>query len=221
MPVSGVRIDGGSGHFGYNTTIADSVAWKVGGYMIKGDYHNVTGNLALEMASDDEEDEGYGGLKVVHIRKDGYDHPMNEHSIVEDNLAWIGRGDKDLTCPRKLGAEYPMAGIKSNNYYGNYSFACGVDFDGSVVLDGKTLPDAKYTDLPDLLIDISNYDFRPKPDTILTSTGKQIGPYPAEYSNGDTYCIPGRKEKEPSFPIPSDQSVVEMRSDLIFQQAYK
>ena len=214
MPVSGVRIDGGSGHFGYNTTIADNVGWKLGGYMIKGDYHNITGNLALEMNGD-------GGLKVVHIRKKGFDDPMNEHSIVENNLAWLGNGDKDLSCPRHLGAEYPMAGIKSNNYYGNYSFACGDEYDESVVLDGVTVPDAKYTDLPDLLVDIDNYDFRPKPDTILTSTGKQIGPYPAEYTNGDEYCIPGMKENSPSFPIPSDQSVVEMRSDLIFQLAYR
>ena len=48
-PVSGVRCDGsGAGSVCYNGTYKDNVAWKTGGYMLKGDYHNVTGNLALE-----------------------------------------------------------------------------------------------------------------------------------------------------------------------------
>ena len=46
-PVAGVRIDGGADRVGYNCTIKDNVAWKTGGYMLKGDYHNITGNLAL------------------------------------------------------------------------------------------------------------------------------------------------------------------------------
>jgi len=213
IPVSAVRIDGGSTHFGFNTTIANNVAWKTGSYMIKGDYHNVTGNLAL----------GNTSLKVVHIRKSGFDAPMNNHTIVEDNLAMKADGDKDFTCkhPHSDNAYYQLAGIKSNNYYGNYSIPCGGEYDGSVVLDGVTVPGEKYTDLPDYLVDIYNYDFRPKPDTIITSTGRQIGPYPSEYSNGDTYIIPGRKESVPTFPIPAHNTVVDMRNDLIFKQAYR
>ena len=55
---------------------------------------------------------------------------------------------------------YELAGLKSNNYYGNSSFGCHQDgYDGSVVLDGETVPDASYTDLLDLLVDVENYDF--------------------------------------------------------------
>merc|ERR1712136_501477 len=180
IPVSAVRIDGGSTHFGFNTTIANNVAWKTGS-------------------------------------------SMNNHTIVEDNLAMKAEGDKDFTCkhPHSDNAYYQLAGIKSNNYYGNYSIPCGGEYDGSVVLDGVTVPGEKYTDLPDYLVDIYNYDFRPKPDTIITSTGRQIGPYPSKYSNGDTYIIPGRKESVPTFPIPAHNTVVDMRNDLIFKQAYR
>ena len=33
---------------GTNATVVNNVAWNTGGFEIKGDYHNVTGNLALK-----------------------------------------------------------------------------------------------------------------------------------------------------------------------------
>ena len=215
-PVSGFRIDGGGdsdSNIGYNCTIADNVDWKTGGYMIKGDYHNITGNLGLGPQNE-------GDLRVLHILRDG-DFIMNGNSRVENNAAWLANGGKNVQCDHGQG-RYEMAGMKSNNYYGNYSYPCeDQHYDGSVVLDGEVVPNATYADLPELLVDVDNYDFRPKPNTILTSTDTQIGPYPSVYSNGDIYFIPGRKEETPSFPIPKHNSSVEARGDLIFQPAYR
>ena len=218
-PVAGVRIDGGADRVGYNATIKDNVSWKTGGFMLKGDYHNITGNLALINAGENKDE---GGMRIVYILRHSDFFIMNNNSIVEDNAAWLADGNKDVSCEGHGTARYAMAGIKSNNYYGNHSYSCEEgEYDGSVVLDGEIVPDAKYTDLPDLLIDVNNYDFRPKPNTILTSTGKQIGPYPSLYSNGDTYFIPGMKANTPSFPIPQDGAKVDMREDLIFQPAFR
>ena len=220
-PVSGVRVDGGSDKFGYNCTVADNVGWKIGRYMMKGDYHNVTGNLALEMYDPN----AFQGLKVVHIRRKALDIKMNQNSIVRNNAAMFADGDKDLSCPKNKdgspGASHPLAGIKSNNYYGNYSFSCGDEFDWSVVLDGTVIPGANASDFPKLLVDIDNYDFRPKSNTLLTSTGTQIGPYSSLYSNGDRYFIPGRREEIASHPIPKHNAQVDMREDVIFQPAYR
>ena len=83
-PVSGFRIDGGGTKEGYNCTIADNVDWKTGGYMIKGDYHNVTGNLGLGPNND-------GNFQVVHILRDDT-FIMNQHSRVENNAAWLADG---------------------------------------------------------------------------------------------------------------------------------
>merc|ERR1712150_192190 len=146
---------------------------------------------------------------------------MNTHTNVDNNAAWLADGGKNLFCDHGTG-RYEVAGIKSNNYYGNHSYPCeDQHYDGSVVLDGTVVPDSVYSDLPDLLVDVENYDFRPKPDTILASTGVQIGPYPSVYKNGDTYHIAGRKESTPSHPIPKDNSTVELRDDLIFQPAFR
>jgi len=190
--------------------------------MLKGDYHNITGNLALV---NNEENKNEGGIRVIYILRQYYDYIMNNNTLVENNLAWMADGGKDLHCTKHdvvHEGRYMLAGLKSNNYYGNSSFGCHQDgYDGSVVLDGEMVPDASYTDLLDLLVDIENYDFRPKPDTILTSTGMQIGPYASKYSNGDRYFIPGRRLSIPSHPIPRNDAVVKMRDDLIFKPAYR
>jgi len=219
--VLGVRTDGAEDRIGLYATIKDNVDWKTGGYMVKGDYHNVTGNLNLP-----RQDEKDVGFKVIYILREYYDYVMNEHSIIENNAAWLAGGGNDLHCDGKVDATnrayYPLAGLKSNNYYGNASYGCDQkDFDGVVVLDGNVVPDVSYKDLPDMLVDVDNYDFRPKPDSILGSADNQIGPYASIYTNGDRYFIPGRRESIPSFPIPKHNSVAKMRDDLIFQPAYR
>ena len=86
-------------------------------------------------------------------------------------------------------------------------------------MNGTTIyPDV---DLPDLLMDVNDYDFRPKEDTVLTSTGVQIGPYPAAYSKNTKYTIAGRKKLKASFPIPSHQRIVVRKDALMFQSAYR
>ena len=217
-PVSGVRVDGGGTKQGYNLTLTNNVIRHVGGYMMKGDYHTVIGNLALDC-------NGVGaGLKLPYIRKD-VGPPMNLNSVVENNACMYGNGDLH-SCPKVNGkkvprAMYPMEGIKSNNYYGNYSWACGEEYVESVVRDGVTLSGASPSDFLDLFVDVDNYDYRPKPNTELTSTDAQIGPYPSQWSTGDRYVIPGRREDRASHPIPRHRAKVEVRDALIFQPAYR
>ena len=145
---------------------------------------------------------------------------MNENTIVEDNAAWLADGGIDMISTESAPwGRWEASGIKANNYYGNNSYAGGDVYDGSVVLDQKVIkPDA---DLPDMLVDVDNHDFRPKPDSTLTSTGKQIGPYPAIYKNNEKYAIAGKKEKIASYPIPPNESEVDMRDCLIFQPAFR
>ena len=76
-------------------------------------------------------------------------------------------------------------------------------------------------DLPDLLMDVENFDFRPKPDTVLSENGFQIGPYAPAYSKDTQYNIAGRKKSTASFPIPSNNANVKMKDALIFQQAFR
>ena len=86
-------------------------------------------------------------------------------------------------------------------------------------MDGEVItPEAN---LPDMLVDVDNHDFRPKPDSSLTSTGKQIGPYPATFNNNEKYAIVGRKEAKASYPIPPNESEVDTRDCLIFQPAFR
>ena len=218
-PVSGVRVDGGGYKLGFKLQLFENVIRHVGGYMMKGDYHNVTGNLALDC-----NEEG-AGLKLPHIRKN-VGPITNLNSIVENNACMYANGDlhnceKDANGKKVPRAMYPVEGIKSNNYYGNYSWACGEEYDGSVVRDGATLPGASPLDFLDLFVDVDNYDFRPKPNTELTSSETQIGPYPSQWSTGDRYVIPGRREGKASYPIPSHRAKVQARDALMFQPAFR
>jgi len=218
-PVSGVRVDGGGYKLGFKLQLLENVIRHVGGYMMKGDYHNVTGNLALDC-----NEEG-AGLKLPHIRKN-VGPITNLNSIVENNACMYANGDlhsceKDANGKKVPRAMYPVEGIKSNNYYGNYSWACGEEYDGSVVRDGATLNGASPLDFLDLFVDVDNHDFRPKPNTELTSSETQIGPYPSQWSTGDRYVIPGRREGKASYPIPSHRAKVQARDALMFQPAFR
>jgi len=216
-PKSGLRFDGGHPpKNGYNGTMAYNVLWKVGGYVVKGEHHNITGNLALP-----NRDETDGVLKVIYILRKDDTYIMNNDTIVEDNAAWLADGGRDaITDPHDQG-NWNMAGIKSNNFYGNNSYLGHDNYDGSVVLDGEVVPELNGTDLLSLLVDPESHDFRPKPDSILTATGNQIGPFASEWSNGDQYRMAGRKEYLPSRPIPKHNSEGLMRDSLIFHQAYR
>ena len=215
-PKAGIRFDDSPKHKGSHGTMHKNVIWKAAGFMVKGDFHNITGNLAL---INNDEKALDGGLLIIHsLRKEPA--VMNENTIVEDNAAWLGDGGIDMISTESSPwGRWEMSGIKANNYYGNNSYAGGDVYDGSVVLDGEVItPEA---DLPDMLVDVDNHDFRPKPDSSLTSTGKQIGPYPAIFKNNEKYAIAGRKEAKASYPIPPNEGEVEMRDCLIFQPAFR
>ena len=213
-PKKGIRFDDSPNLRGTNGTISKNVVWKTEGIMIKGDYHTVTGNLAL-----DSNDMGLPGLEVTHALRNNPE-VMNENTFSSYNAACLADGGIDmLSTSMEPWGRWPLAGLKSNNYYGNNSFHGGEDYDGSWILNGTTIyPDV---DLPDLLMDVNDYDFRPKQDTVLTSTGVQIGPYPAAYSKNTKYTIAGRKKQKASFPIPSHQRTVVRKDALMFQSAYR
>ena len=212
-PKLGLRFDGSNpNQGGANGTMSRNIVWNTGGMRMKGDYHNITGNMCLL----NREETHDACLEVIHIlRDDPAVHNANTHT--ENNAAHRADGGVDRISD--VGGEWPLAGIKLNNYYANHSWNGTDGWDGSWVLNGTTLfPDE---DIPDLLMDIEDHDFRPKPDTVLTSTGVQIGPYPAAYSKDTKYNIPGRKEEKPTHPIPSNRNTVPMKDALIFQLAYR
>ena len=209
-----------------------NVVWKTDGIMVKGRHHNITGNLALEnngetaaVLASDKSFLALPSLQVVNmLRGDTIVH--NEDSIVERNAAVRADGglNKFEQCSTKnLYGRWQLAGFKRENYYANTSWYCEDGYDGSWALDGeRVFPDA---DLPDLLMDIDDYDFRPKPDTVLTNQGFQVGPYAAANSDATIYTIPGRQEDIPSFPIPSydpkHEKIIPRKDALMFQPAFR
>ena len=228
-----MRFDDGlhfpGGNFG---TMDKNVVWKTSGIMVKGDYHNITGNLALtssqktlDILQSDKSHLANPSLRVCErLRDDNFIH--NANTIVERNAAVRADGglNKWETCQTKnLYGRFRLAGFKKENFYANTSWYCEDGYDGSWDLDGETIfPDK---DLLDLLVDVDDYDFRPKPDTVLTNQGYQIGPYAAANSDETIYTIPGRQEEIASFPIPSydpkNPKTVPRKDALIFQPAFR
>jgi len=199
---------------GVGGTLSRNVAWNTGGYELKGDFHQITENIALQ-----NYDEDTPGLIVIH---EYWSHTeiQNSNSKVESNAACLADGgiDQHSTQHGPWG-QWPMAGIKKNNYYGNHSWYGGDGYDGSWVLDGATVdPPVK---LSYQLMNANDHDFRPKPGTVLTSTGTQIGPYATAYSSETKYLIAGRKEWKASHPIPHDKWSVPLKDALMFQPAYR
>jgi len=211
-PKLGLRFDGSNpNQGGANGTLINNVVMNTAGIRLKGDYHTVTGNLALENS-----DDRIGSFEVIYVLRDD-PAVHNANTKVENNAAH--RGDGGIDRITEVGGNWPLQGIKMNNYYGNNSWEGDDGWDGSWVLNGTSLFPEE--DLPDLLMDVHDHDFRPKPDTVLTSTGVLIGTYSPAYSDAKKYNIPGRKEAKTSYPIPSNENVVNMKDALIFQPAYR
>ena len=206
-----------------------NIVWKTSGIMVKGDHHNITGNLALTNnaatladLNGDKSFQALPSLQVVHMLRGDFAFIHNADSIVERNAAVRADGglNKFITCNTKnLYGRWQLAGFKSQNYYANTSWYCEDGYSGEWVLDGQAIvPDQELTDL---LMDIDDYDFRPKPDTVLTNQGFQVGPYEASSSEATTYTIAGRQEEIASFPIPSNEKTVKRKDALIFQPGFR
>ena len=202
---------------GTNATVINNVAWNTGGYEIKGDYHNVSGNLALENYENAISTTSFS----VFYEYFTHTEVQNANSKVERNAAWLADGGIDMhTTKRPPWGRWPLSGIKSCNYYGNNSWN-GDDGgpDGSWVLDGHVVFPTE--DLPNLLMDVTDHDFRPKPGNVLTQNDVTIGPYSVAYSENRKYNIPGRKEMKASYPIPSHNSNIPKKDALMFRPAYR
>ena len=99
-------------------SVSENVLWKCGGYNIKGDYHKVDRNLALDMKQedndvlepdDDEECEtcrGMNGMKMPFVRKEGcitvengesIPCIQNDNSELTNNAAMFANGDSFKT----------------------------------------------------------------------------------------------------------------------------
>ena len=131
---------------GQHGKISKNIAWNTGGFELKGDFNNITGNLALENYEKDTPN-----LIIIHMY---YSHTeiQNANSTVEKNVACLADGGVDQhSTPKAPWGRWPVAGIKSNNYYGNHSWHGGDGYDGSWILNGTTVspPD----DLSSLFMD--------------------------------------------------------------------
>ena len=200
---------------GTYATVINNVASNTGGFEIKGDFHNITGNLALKNY------EQVTTSFAVFYEYFTHTEVQNANTNVERNAAWLADGGIDMhSTAQPPWGRWKLSGIKSCNYYGNNSWNGGDGGpDGSWVLDGKIVTPT--ADLPDLLMDVDDHDFRPKPGNVLTQNGIQIGPYEAAYSKARKYSIPGRKEMKATHPIPHHDSNGTMKDALIFQSAYR
>jgi len=201
-PKRGIRFDGDKWgkRSGDHGTLQNNVIWNVAAYMIKGDYHNITGNLALKHDKRFKGDRyvfNWGfheGMQIMNIYGN---KTNNNHTLIQDNASWHASGGRNNRLI------LPVPGTEVNNYF-------------QETIDGGKLPES----VTDMLVDVKNFDFRPRPQTILTSTGRQIGPYPVECTD-KKYAIPGRKEEKPSFPIPASESIVGLRDSLMFRPAFR
>ena len=200
---------------GSHGKVSKNVAWNTGGMELKGDFNDITGNLALKNYKNDT-----ASLMVIH-KYWWHNDVQNANTTVEKNAAYLADGgiDQHSTSQPPWG-RWPLAGLKSNNYYGNHSWHGGVEYEGSWVLNGTAIPPPA-VGLSYLLMNVDDHDFRPKPGNVLTSNGVQIGPYPAAYSQETIYTIAGRKEWTASHPIPHHQWSVGRKDALMFQPAYR
>ena len=188
-PKYGIRFDHSPGNLGDNGTMSKNVVWNTKGLMVKGDEHIVDGNLALD------------NLLVIHILRQEADI-HNVKTEVTNNLAKIADGGINMQMEKPYG-RWDLAGITSNNYFGD--------------------------NLDTLLVDVDNNDFRPKsadifPDNgrIGTDTGDVMGPYTPKGETITQYDIPGYKTlHKATHPIPGDNSDVTGRDALMFRPGFR
>ena len=139
-------------------------------------------------------------MLIIHIlRLEADIH--NTRSKVWNNLAVQADGGINMHMEKPYG-RWPLAGKKKNNWAGH--------------------------DLPSLLVDVDNRDFRPKSTSfpaagrIGPATAEQMGPYPAEGETITQYDIPGRKTlHKASHPIPSHKSAVTGRDSVMFRPGFR
>ncbi|XP_066926049.1 uncharacterized protein [Clytia hemisphaerica] len=193
-PKYGIRFDGQLPKIGTNGNMSYNVVWRCNGMMVKGDYHNVTNNLAFHKRNaQDSDGQGTGCMLCVISKLRQFPGIMNNHTEVCNNAADVANGGvnvKDRKNP------LPFSAVLRNNLF-NDDFIANDNF-----------------------IDIQNFDFRPVP--LSEAATKRIGPY-NDVNETNVYWIPGREEKTPSFPIPPHKSQIDIRNprdSLIWKNAY-
>ena len=63
----------------------NNLVWRTSGFMVKGDYHNIIGNLGLPNY------EGNMGGSIM-VRHDFANVLLNQHTKVDDNAFWLAEG---------------------------------------------------------------------------------------------------------------------------------
>ena len=85
-PKFGIRYDGAPGRAGTNGTMFNNVVWRTLGMMVKGDDHQVIGNLALPNIAKNKLEPS------LLVRRHFNAAVMNKYTLVEDNAAWLADG---------------------------------------------------------------------------------------------------------------------------------
>jgi len=192
-PKAGIRFDSPGTRYGQNGDMEFNVVWNTSGLMVKGDYHQVRNNLALDKYDGEKRKDGEGSgctLCVIYkLRK--FPLVNNQNTIVINNGATHGDGGKNVAT--KPHTRFDLAGKKVEN---NYS--------------GKNIRQNLY--------DSHNWDFRPLENSNF-ATGELIGPYEAGIDS--LYWIPGRKLYKTSTPVPPSGSTFDSKRDVVmFLGAY-
>ena len=199
-PKYGIRFDHSPSKFGSRGTMTNNVVWNTKGIMVKGDRHNIVGNVALDNTS------GYqsaGSLLVIHIlRREPPVH--NKNTVVENNAASQADGGINMHTSYPFG-RYPLAGRKTNNYSGRDLNQLLVDVENK---DFRPIS-------PDAFTEYGTGDI------IGDETADVIGPYTPLGENLNHYAIPGQKLSLASNPIPSHGSIVANRDVLIFRPGFR
>ena len=164
-------------------------------FLILGENHVVTNNLALDKRnSKDDDKQGVGCTLCVlrFVRKNPV--RINENTVVTGNLADVANGGKTYNKKGKGPRYWPVAGkIVQNNMFNK-----GVK---------------------KMLMDPDNFDFRPVKGSVVAKD--DMGPYTYD-EKATHYWIPGAQSYKALVPIPPDGSKTvraDRRDALMWLQA--
>ena len=165
--------------------------------MVKGDDHNVDGNLCLDNTA---EASAAASLMVIHILRQELDI-HNKRTTITNNAATQADGGINMQVAKPY-PRWPLPGKQTNNYADHNLKSLLAD-----------------TDNNDFRPKSSKF---PAAGMIGKATGNTIGPYPAEGSTITQYDIPGRKAlHQASHPIPAHNSKVSGRDAIMFRPGFR
>ena len=118
-PKAGNRFDDSPKHKGSHGTMHKNVIWKEAGFMVKGDFHNTTGKLAL-INNDEKDEEGDQVYELSRIKL-GYflcRHILSGANLGTKNISKFNKNQREFTkkfqkCQKNLNRNYTSFGTKN------------------------------------------------------------------------------------------------------------